>query len=65
MWLEELRTEKKLTQLELAEMAGVDRATISKLENEKYSPSVGLAKKLGILLGFEWTKFYESQEKEG
>lgn len=34
------RIEKGLTQLELAEGAGVDRKTISRIENSRFSPSL-------------------------
>lgn len=34
------RLERGLTQLELAESAGVDRKTISRIENSRFSPSL-------------------------
>jgi transcriptional regulator with XRE-family HTH domain len=34
------RMERGLTQLELAEGAGVDRKTISRIENSRFSPSL-------------------------
>jgi transcriptional regulator with XRE-family HTH domain len=34
------RLERGLTQLELAEGAGVDRKTISRIENSRFSPSL-------------------------
>jgi transcriptional regulator with XRE-family HTH domain len=34
------RMERGLTQLELAESAGVDRKTISRIENSRFSPSL-------------------------
>jgi len=34
------RLERGLTQIELAEAAGVDRKTISRIENSRFSPSL-------------------------
>jgi transcriptional regulator with XRE-family HTH domain len=34
------RLERGLTQLELAEAAGVDRKTVSRIENSRFSPSL-------------------------
>lgn len=34
------RVERGMTQLELAESAGVDRKTISRIENSRFSPSL-------------------------
>ncbi len=41
--MHELRKEMNLQQAELAEMVGVRRETIGKLENGKYNPSLKLA----------------------
>lgn len=35
-----VRQERGLTQVELAESAGVDRKTISRIENSRFSPSL-------------------------
>ena len=40
------RTSRNLTQQELAELTGIDQATISKLENGTRNPSVKLLEKL-------------------
>lgn len=64
MWLEETRRDKGMTQQDLAQAIGINRASLSKLENGKMNPSIGLAKKLGKALGFEWTRFYEDTEEE-
>lgn len=44
--LKELRTEKQLTQQDLADMVGVTRQTIIAIEGGKYAPSLELAFKL-------------------
>lgn len=41
--IHELRKEMNLQQAELAELVGVRRETIGKLENGKYNPSLKLA----------------------
>lgn len=44
--LEKIRTEKGITQEELASILEVSRQTISSLENGRYNPSIILAFKL-------------------
>ena len=48
--LKETRTEKNLSQQELADMVGVSRNTISSLETGQYEPSAKLAYVLCIAL---------------
>lgn len=48
--LKEVRTEKGYSQLELAEMVGVSRNTISSIETGQYSPTAKLALVLCIAL---------------
>ena len=47
------RQEAGITQKELAKMSGVARQTINSVENGKYNPSLLLAYKITILLGFK------------
>jgi len=58
--IRELREAKGLTQEALAEIVGVDRTTITKIENETSKPSVETAKKISKVLGFDWTQFFEN-----
>lgn len=51
--VKEYRLELKMTQKELAKKVGVSRKTINSLENGKYNPSLLLAHKITIILGFE------------
>ena len=44
------RKEKKLTQEELANLAGVTRQTILAIENDKYDPTLKLAMMLAKIL---------------
>lgn len=46
-----LRKELRMSQKELAKLAGVSRQTINSLENGKYNPSLFLAVKITRLLG--------------
>lgn len=48
--LKQIRTEKKLSQQELADMVGVSRNTISSLETSQYEPTAKLALILAIAL---------------
>ena len=63
-WLRNKRLENKLTQSEIAEMAGVDATMISKIELGERRPSVELAKKIASVLGFNWTRFFEDDNDE-
>ena len=60
--MKEKREEIKLTQEQLAEIVGVDRSTITKIENGGRT-SVKTAKKIAKVLGFEWTLFFNNCEK--
>ena len=48
--LKEARTEKKLSQAQLAELVGVSRNTISSIETGQFSPTAKLALVLCIAL---------------
>lgn len=59
MDLKEIRKEKGFTQEQLANKCGVQRTTITMIENENNLPSVETAKKLGEVLGIDWKVFFE------
>ena len=48
--LKEIRSEKKISQAELAEMVGVSRNTISSIETGQYQPTAKLAYVICIAL---------------
>ena len=48
--LKKIRTEKKLSQKDLADMVGVSRNTISSIETGQYSPTAKLALTIAIAL---------------
>ena len=49
--IHELRKERNMQQAELAELVGVRRETIGKLENGKYNPSLKLALDIAKVFG--------------
>jgi|GEM_PF-6089627 transcriptional regulator with XRE-family HTH domain len=56
--IKERRNALNLTQKQLADLVGVDRTTISKIENG-IRPSVNCAKKIAQILGLDWTIFFD------
>ena len=62
--LRELRTEKGLTLKQLADMASVSSAYLSKLENEKVSPSIHTLKRVADCLAVPLTEFFENDLAE-
>ena len=56
--LKEIRTEKKMSQLELAELVGVSRNTISSIETGQYSPTAKLALILCIALDMKFEELF-------
>lgn len=64
MNLQEIRKDKKMTQLQLANLSGCDRTMIGKIETGEVKPSVKLAKSIACVLDIDWTLFYEDVEPE-
>lgn len=56
--LKEVRTEKKLSQQDLADMVGVSRNTISSLETGQYEPTAKLAFVLCIALDLKFEELF-------
>ena len=59
-----LRKAKGLTQVQLAQAAGMNRAMIGRLEKSDYVPSVEQLQNLGEVLGFEVTELFEEEKPE-
>ena len=57
--LKTLRTEKGLTQLQLAEKIKCARTVIANIECGIAQPSIATAKALGEALGVNWWEFFE------
>ena len=58
------RKEKKLTQAQLADMTGIHRAMLSRLEGQDYIPSIDQLQSLAEVLDFEVTDLFEEEKKE-
>ena len=56
--LKEIRTEKGLSQAQLAEMVGVSRNTISSIETGRFSPTAKLALILSIALEKQFEEIF-------
>lgn len=63
-WLKNLRTQLDMSQQELADKVGVSREYITMIENDERTPSVSIAKKIGLELNFDWTNFFENKSNE-
>ena len=48
----------KISQADLAEKTGINRALISKLENKEFTPSIEQLEMLGEVLGFDPTDMF-------
>lgn len=57
--LREIRKLNGITANRLAKMCGVTRQHISRIEHGAVNPSVAVAKKLGRILGVNWTVFFD------
>jgi transcriptional regulator with XRE-family HTH domain len=60
--IKELREEKGITTIELAEKSGVAQSTISQIENGKRNPSTGTAAKIAEALGVSITKILNGSD---
>jgi hypothetical protein len=57
------RKENGLTQAKLAEITGINRAMISRLEQADYTPSIDQLQAIGEVLDFEIVDLFEEEEK--
>lgn len=57
-WLIQYRDVKGLTQEQVADMCDIKRPYYSMIETGKRRPSVDVAKRIGTVLGFDWTIFF-------
>lgn len=62
-WLADIRIRQGKTQQEVADGAGMSQAGYAGIETGVKTPTVPTAKKIAAVLGFEWTRFFEDQEK--
>lgn len=59
-----LRSDYRMTQAELADMAGVSRQTINSIETGRFEPSLSLALKLAQLFGKPVEQLFALHETE-
>ena len=64
MNLKEKRIKKGMTQQEVADAIGITDMAVSYYESGQRIPKPAMAKKLGELLGFDWTELYEEDDGE-
>lgn len=62
MIITDKRLEKDITQRELAEMVGITQGWLSSIESGTRKPSVQVAKKIGMVLDFDWTKLFDDEQ---
>ena len=63
--MHECRKELNMQQAELAELVGVSRETIGKLENGKYNPSLKLAMDIAKVFGKTVEEIFQFEENDG
>ena len=59
-----IRKERGMTGAALCEKAGLSAFGLSMIESGHRRPSVDLAKRLGTVLGVDWTLFFEDSGQE-
>lgn len=60
-WLVEIRGDR--SQYKIAEDIGIAQSTYASIEVGSRQPSVRMAKRIAIALGFEWTRFFEDADE--
>ena len=63
-WLKSIRENTGQTQRETAKAVGISKSYYEKIEGGFRSVPVDTAKKISAVLGFDWQKFYEDQQKK-
>lgn len=58
------RKEKNITQTKLADLSGINRTMISRLESFDYTPSIDQLQKLGEVLDFDVVDLFVEEKKE-
>ena len=62
--LEKMRTQKRLTQQDLADLVNVSRQTIISLEHGRYNPSINLAFRLARVFGVSVEELFIYSEED-
>ncbi|HDR7723181.1 MULTISPECIES: helix-turn-helix transcriptional regulator [unclassified Bacillus (in: firmicutes)] len=58
-WLKEFRCVRGYTHGDIANKCEISRSYYTQIENGTKTPSVKIAQKIGIILNFKWTIFFE------
>ena len=58
-----MRKEKDLTQLDVANVSGIDVTMYNKIELGNRDPSPKTAQSIANFLGFNWTRFFEPDQE--
>ncbi len=61
--LKQMRKDKRMTQTEVAEKCGLKRLRYWTYEAGTRTPRPEIAKRIADVLEFDWTKFYEDENK--
>ena len=64
MDLKTRRLKKHLTQKQVSEAVNITESGYCLIENGQRNPSVETAKAIAKVLGFNWTRFFEEEEKQ-
>lgn len=56
-----LRLDRGLTMKQISNKLDISESYYSLIENGERRPSVSVAKRIGAVLGFDWTKFFEDE----
>ena len=62
-WLVQIREKRGLSQSMVAKQSGIVQQSYQLIENGVNTPRPETAKRIGMALGFPWTRFYEDEEK--
>lgn len=62
-WLRKSRVDKGMTQKAVAEQVGITQPSYHQIECGENNPTVETARKLGYVLGFDWTMFFPDEQK--
>lgn len=60
-WLKAIREERNLTQEDVSKKIGASQPTYCNIESGARRPSVEMAKRIAVALGFNWTCFFEDK----
>ena len=63
-WLIALREDQGMTQGAVAAAAGIAQPSYFEIEKGLSTPKPETAKRIGAVLGFDWTRFYDEEKED-